>query len=231
MPELQKGQTFVDGQTVNAANLNNLVDLGIALEGLISDKTDTVPAATDYILFWKGGSLFKCKFSELPAQVSSVALAMPTNELAVTGSPVTSTGTLTAAWKNQPGNKFFAGNGTGVGTTPTFRLLGAEDMAIASVVIAATTIDWSLGNVFFKQLVTSSTSIGFVNVQDGQTIQVLINQDGVGGRTVGFPSHLWWRGGAYPVQAKVANTIDIWTFTAYGSGVLGKGDMGYAVID
>jgi hypothetical protein len=230
MPELQKGQTFVDGQTVNAANLNNLVDLGIALEGLISDKTDTVPALTDYVLFWKGGSLFKCKFSELPAQVSSVALAMPTNELAVTGSPVTTTGTLTAAWKNQPGNKFFAGNGVGAGTTPTFRLLGAEDMAIASVTVAATTVDWSLGNLFYKQ-VTADTTFSFTNPQDGQTIQVIIAQDGVGNHNVNMPHHIWWRGAAFPIPSFVPNVADIWTFTCYGTGIFGKADLNYRQID
>jgi hypothetical protein len=228
MAELQRGQTFSDGMVVNAATLNNLVDLGIALEGLISDKTDTVPAAGDYVLFWKSGSLFKCKFSELPAQVSSVGLAMPT-ELAVTGSPVTGAGTLTAAWKNQPGNKFLSGP-VGTTGTPSFRFLVATDLALASVTVPASTIDWSLGNLFQKQI-TSDTTFSFANVQDGQTIKVIIEQDSVGNHNVNMPHHIWWRGGAFPIPSFVAFVADIWEFTCYGTGIFGKADLNYRVID
>lgn len=54
--------------------------------------------------------------------VTSVGLALPTNEFAVTGTPVTNTGTLTGAWKAQGANAVLAG------PTPSFRPLAAADI-------------------------------------------------------------------------------------------------------
>ena len=230
MGELQKGTTFTDGQVVNAATLNNLVDLGIALEGLISDKTDTVPALTDYVLFWKGGSLFKCKFSELPAQVGSVALTMPTTEFNVTGSPVTTSGTLAASWKTFTANSFLASPAVGGSGTPSFRYMTVPDIALNSVTIPANTIDWAQSNLFFKQ-VTVDTTFSFVDVRDGQTIKVIIEQDSVGNHNVNMPHHIWWRGGAFPIPSFVAFVADIWEFTCYGTGIFGKADLNYRIID
>jgi hypothetical protein len=233
--ELLGGDSFSDGQTVNAARLNNLVNLGTVLSGLISDKTGGPPnpLPTDYVLFLRtaDGTLQKALFSNLPSAVTSVGVTLPSTEFTVTGSPVTSAGTIAATWKNQPGNKFFAGNGTGGGTTPSFRLITADDLSIASVTVAAQNIDWSLGNVFFKQLTTGTTlGMSFTNVQDGQTIRVLISH-GVANSSASFPLHIWWKGAAYPVQTALSGPIDLYTFTAYGAGVLGKGDMNYQIID
>lgn len=60
--------------------------------------------------------------------VNSVALAMPP-EFIVTGSPVTSTGTLTAAWDVVSANLVFAGPATGPDDVPTFRLLTITDVS------------------------------------------------------------------------------------------------------
>lgn len=59
--------------------------------------------------------------------VSSVGLALP-GEFAVSGSPVTSSGTLTGAWNNQLANRVFAGPNTGAPATPAFRALVAADI-------------------------------------------------------------------------------------------------------
>jgi hypothetical protein len=63
--------------------------------------------------------------------VTSVALAMPA-QFNVTGSPVTSSGTLTAAWANQNANLVFAGPASGVAATPTFRALSGADLPAPS---------------------------------------------------------------------------------------------------
>lgn len=60
--------------------------------------------------------------------VTSVALALPSSVFTVTGSPVTSTGTLTGSLKTQNANKVFAGPSTGADAAPTFRALVADDM-------------------------------------------------------------------------------------------------------
>ena len=59
--------------------------------------------------------------------VTSVGLALPA-EFTVSGSPVTTTGTLTGSWANQNANLVFAGPGTGVAAVPAFRALVAADI-------------------------------------------------------------------------------------------------------
>jgi hypothetical protein len=59
--------------------------------------------------------------------VTSVGLSMP-SQFAVTGSPVTSAGTLTAAWNNVGLHYFFLGPVSGSPTVPQFRAVAAEDL-------------------------------------------------------------------------------------------------------
>jgi hypothetical protein len=59
--------------------------------------------------------------------VTSVGLALP-SELTVTGSPVTTSGTLTGTWADQSANVVLAGPATGVATTPGFRALVGADL-------------------------------------------------------------------------------------------------------
>jgi len=59
--------------------------------------------------------------------VTSVALALPT-EFTISGSPVTSTGTLTGTWANQTNNFVLAGPSVAPAGVPTFRALVAADI-------------------------------------------------------------------------------------------------------
>jgi hypothetical protein len=61
------------------------------------------------------------------AGVTSVDLAMPA-QFAVTGNPITSTGTLTTAWQNQTINTVLAGPALGSPGVPTFRTLVSDDI-------------------------------------------------------------------------------------------------------
>lgn len=61
------------------------------------------------------------------ATVTSVGLSLP-SIFAVSGSPVTASGTLTGALATQAANKVFAGPTTGSGAAPTFRALVAADI-------------------------------------------------------------------------------------------------------
>jgi len=67
-----------------------------------------------------------CKNAWPAGGVTSVGLAMPT-EYTVTNSPVTSSGTLTAAWNSQTANKVLAAP-SGSSGTPSFRALTATDI-------------------------------------------------------------------------------------------------------
>jgi hypothetical protein len=59
--------------------------------------------------------------------VTSVALSLP-GVFSVTGSPVTTSGTLTAALASQSANRVWAGPATGSAAAPTFRALVAADV-------------------------------------------------------------------------------------------------------
>lgn len=59
--------------------------------------------------------------------VTSVALAAPP-EFSISGSPVTSSGTLTLAWVNESANTVLAGPTSGGASTPAFRALVAADI-------------------------------------------------------------------------------------------------------
>lgn len=83
------------------------------------------PTASNTILYWDGSDLV---WGSVPGTgtVVSVGLALP-GEFSVSGSPVTSSGTLTGAWGNQSTNKVFAAPDGSTGT-PTFRALVSADL-------------------------------------------------------------------------------------------------------
>jgi hypothetical protein len=77
--------------------------------------------------------------------VSSVALSLPAI-FSVTGSPITTSGTLTADLANQSAALIFAGPATGAAAAPTFRALVATDLpatavAAGSYTYASLTVD------------------------------------------------------------------------------------------
>jgi hypothetical protein len=91
--------------------------------------------------------------ADLPPHVTSVALALPGAVFSVSGSPVTTTGTLTGAFVTQGARAFFAGPTTGSDAAPSFRVIALSDLppltAAGSLLVAVTG-----GNV------TSGTLIG-----------------------------------------------------------------------
>lgn len=64
--------------------------------------------------------------------VTSVGLSLPVPLFSVSGSPVSTTGTLTASLKNQTANTVWAGPTSGGAATPTFRKLTAADLPAVS---------------------------------------------------------------------------------------------------
>ena len=70
--------------------------------------------------------------------VTSVALSLP-SIFAVTGSPVTTTGTLTASLSNQNANFIFAGPSSGSAAAPTFRVLADSDIPASIARLASPT--------------------------------------------------------------------------------------------
>jgi hypothetical protein len=79
--------------------------------------------------------------------VLSVGLALPA-EFTVSGSPVTTTGTLTAAWANESANSVFAGPSAGSPGTPGFRALVAADLPAITGVVTSVGFTLSVPNIF-----------------------------------------------------------------------------------
>lgn len=68
------------------------------------------------------------EFGDGIGSVTSVGLALPVSVFSISGSPVTSAGTLTGSFIAQAANTIFAGPTTGASATPAFRTLVAADI-------------------------------------------------------------------------------------------------------
>lgn len=75
--------------------------------------------------------------ADLPAgtgTVTSVALALPVAVFTISGSPVTTSGTLTGSFSTQTANRFFAGPTSGGAATPTFRAIVTGDLPTSGII-------------------------------------------------------------------------------------------------
>lgn len=95
--------------------------------------------------------------------VTSVALSAP-SEFDVSGSPVTTSGTLTLDWADQQANQVFAGPATGADDVPTFRSLVMADLPSGLTTKAAT--NWVTGDgttkVFVHNLGTTDVAVSII---------------------------------------------------------------------
>lgn len=183
MAQIQRGYTFIDGGTGNAAELHELVDDATILPGIITQQASAPPANPDSFLFYQARSqtLASCTLSQLIA-------AFPVNQAAnVACLRQLGTGATVAAAGNDP--RFPAqitgirkGHGTGADTAAT-----APDLDFSSVDLAnLTAIDWSAGN-FFHDSLTANKTYTFSNVTDGRAICAVIVTNG---HTPTFPTTL-----------------------------------------
>ncbi len=91
----------------------------------------TTGASTGDLLEWSGTAWQKWTPTFGSGTVTSVGLSLPA-EFTLSGTPVTTTGTLTGTWANQTTNKVFAAPSGSTGT-PSFRALVAADLPATAV--------------------------------------------------------------------------------------------------
>ena len=113
--------------------------------------------------------------------VSSVGLALPVSVFSVTGSPITSSGTLTGAFVSQSGNTFFAGP-NGSSGTPTFRAFVNADLPNSGVTAGG----YNHVQVNAKGIVTAADSLSYLtNITSYISAGTNVTISGVG--TLGSP--------------------------------------------
>ena len=149
--------TWADQNALDVGQADN-INGGAANQLLYQTALNTtgfVPAPTlsNTVLYWNGTNLI---WGSVPGTgtVVSVGLALPT-DFTVTGSPVTTSGTLTGAWAAQNANLVLSGPSSGTAATPTFRSLTNLDIpsALSGKVITGSTIN--------------STTIGAISPSSG----------------------------------------------------------------
>jgi len=185
---------------INGGTANQLVVQTAA------DTTGFVPAPTlgNTVLYWNGTDIV---WGSVPGTgtVVSVGLALP-SEFTVTGSPVTTSGTLTGDWAAQNPNIVFAGPGTGAtAATPTFRSLNNTDIPSA---LSGKTIDNSpIGSLnpstgVFTTVDATDVSASLVDATNVETSNIKA-KDGTASATIADTT------GVMTIASSVLTTTDI----------------------
>lgn len=94
-----------------------------------------VTPVTGQAFGWNGTSVVTLSLGT--GTVTSVAMTVP-NWLSISGSPVTTTGTLAVTAANQSANTFLAGPATGSPAAPVFRVLADADLPASAVTLTGT---------------------------------------------------------------------------------------------
>lgn len=166
-PTLRKIQTDdLDSQVVTYAKIQQVTGdrlLGRAASG--TGVVQEIPLSSN--LVFSGGAL-TCTAGN--GTVTSVAMSVPSSLLALTGSPITTSGTLAVTLQTQTANTFFMGPTTGAAATPTFRVPGSADFPTG--VIAVTQLaDLNPTVVVGRPQATSGPPNSIAASADGQVLR------------------------------------------------------------
>ncbi len=84
-----------------------------------------------------------------------------------------------------------------------------------------TSIDCSLGAVFFVNMGAGNTTLSFTNIPTNINtfkITIYIQQDVTGSRTVTWPASVAWPSGSAPTLTTTGSRVDIFEFRTINSG-------------
>jgi hypothetical protein len=144
------------------------------------------PGTSGYVLSTQGPGADPQWVPNTAGSVVSVGLALPDTVFTVSGSPVTSSGTLTGGLIAQNANKVFAGPATGADAAPTFRSLVNADISGTGAALTKTddtNVTLSLGGSASTALVNAASITagwaGQLSVPRGGTGQPTLAAHGV----------------------------------------------------
>ncbi|BAG41630.1 hypothetical protein [Ralstonia phage phiRSL1] len=140
---LAPATTTTLGGVIVGAGLNVAADGTLSVSG--SGVVNSVNSASGALTIAQGSGISVSTVGQTitisatgAGSVTSVGLSLPAALFTVSGSPVTSTGTLTGTLNNQNPNWVWAGPGSGVAAAPTFRALVAADLPVATSTVPGT---------------------------------------------------------------------------------------------
>lgn len=138
---------FYDGSPVVFESAGTGSPEGVLAANVGSEyhRTDGGASTTLYVKESGSGNTGWVAYGGGGGTVTSVGLSAPA-EFSVSGSPVTTSGTLTFSKANQSANLVYAGPTTGAAAAPTFRSLVAADLPGGLITGSGTNLDVALWN-------------------------------------------------------------------------------------
>ena len=186
------GSTAVTNST-NSTNTTNVLG-GAANQihyqtGSGTTSFITAPSSASTYLGWNG-SAFVWGTPSGTGTVTSVALSLP-SIFSVSGSPVTSSGTLTGTLATQSANLVFAGPSSGSAAAPTFRSLVAADIpALSYAPTAGSTSITTLGTITTGTWNGSVLGAAYGGTGEAGTLTGILYGNGTSAHTVATTAQL-----------------------------------------
>lgn len=92
---------------------------------------------------------------------------------------------------------------------------------------AASTINWTNGNIQKVTLNAATCALTFSNPKTGALYELHVTQDATGSRLATWPGTVKWQGGSTPTLTTTLNKIDLCQFQYDGTSYLGRCSLNY----